>query len=453
MWPKLSNIDTTIESTINRYANDNLAASKLNAWVRVYSGVNDGLILESNTNFKIFSAAGEGGNSIYGNSQLSGTIGRKFGPGTVSTDAGRVLRPSPIITSLNSKEGQDQISRTCEFSITCFSMQQLETIQNYFMEPGYSVGVEWGWNTEASGLGLIATSGNIVNQIADTTLNNTALNSKRILTNGEYDVFLGFIVGSTVSSDGENFKVDVKLRGSPSLPTYFQSQNKITETANGIKVDADKSEDLYAESELTKEGATNSRDRRFKFMFNELPAQRQTKSVKNLLTKSVYQDFINFDKLDNRKIDQFMAAGLLGGDTIDIDVDGAAIEIEKEKLFSKNKYIRFGLAVDILNEIGAANKFPIGNKNVSFKININNCIIGSFPRMFSTKASKLIVPGFQPYFIRAYFLNGGSIYKKIRVYSNPWNLQLQLIFQLQKFLSFLFFMSQELLMQKELETD
>jgi hypothetical protein len=104
MWPTISNIDLKIANRIKSYANNNLAASGLNAWVRVFSGaVNDkgqpGLILESNTDFKIFSAAGE--KSIYGNSQLSGTIGTDWDGNAVVSDVGRVLRPSPIITTLN----------------------------------------------------------------------------------------------------------------------------------------------------------------------------------------------------------------------------------------------------------------------------------------------------------------------------------------------------------------
>lgn len=418
MWPTISNINPAISSKIKSYANDNLAASKLNAWVRVYSGANAGLILQSNTDFKIFTAAGEAGNSIYGNSQLSGTIGRTFDPsGAVVTGAGRALRPSPVITSMNSKEGQDQISRTCEFSITCFSLQQLEEIQTYFMEPGYSVGVEWGWNTSDSALGLVNTSGGIVNQIADVTLNNNELTAKRIKTIGEYDIFLGFIVGASVSSDGENFKVDVKLRGAPSLPTYLQSQNRITVSSSGqIKVDADKSKALYDEAETIKEGVENERDRRFKTMFNDLPSFRQTEGVKNLKDKYDRVDFINFDKVLQKKIDTFMQASgpefysVFQQDTIDVTIaEGASVEVEKEKLFSKNRYIRFGVAIDILNEIGAVDKYLIGDKPISFKFDIENSIIGAFPIMFSTKASKLIIPGFIPNFVQTYFLKSNEV--------------------------------------------
>jgi hypothetical protein len=425
MWPTISNIDLKIANRIKSYANDNLAASGLNAWVRVYSGANSGLILESNTDFKIFSAAGEA--SIYGNSNRSGTIGRTWDPNkSVVSDVGRVLRPSPIITTLNSKEGQDQISRTCDFSITCFSFEQLEIIQTYFMEPGYSVGVEWGWNTGESSKGLISTANadTILNGIADTTLNNGALSSKRAFTSGEYDVFLGFIIGSTVSNDGENFKVDVRLRGAPSLPTYLQSQNRITIQSSGINPDPDKSKANYPENELTSDGETEeeAKKRRFKYMFNELPAFRQTESVKKLIDKVKATDFINFDRVIQTKIDEFLASSATPTptdgtpvtgeteDTVRLDVKGVGtIDVSKEKIFSTNRYIRFGLAINILNEIGAIDKYQVGGKTISFKVDIDTSIIGAFPYMFSTKKSKLIIPGAVPNARSTYFLNSEEI--------------------------------------------
>ena len=428
MWPSISNIDANIANTIKGYANDNLAASKLNAWIRAYSGANAGLILESNTDFKLFAAAGEG-NAIYGNSDRSGIIGKTWGSGYVTSGVGRALRPSPIITSFNSKEGQDQISRTCDFSITCFSLEQLEIIQTYFMEPGYSVGVEWGWNTPNSARGLINTSAGqdgILNAIADTTLNNGALSSKRTSTNGEYDIFLGFIVGSTVSSDGENFKVDVKLRGAPALPTYLQSQNRIDVKSSGVQIDEKKVKQPYSDADVLKEGlagaSAESRklvaERRFKLMFNELPAFRQTNDVKTLLDTANMFDFINFDGVVSKKISEFietadnnsfLGTGLFGEATIDVDFEGGSLELEKEKLFSKNRYIAFSLAVDILNKMGVIDHYQVGDKKISFKIDINKSIIGAFPNMFSTKASKLIIPGFVPNFMYAYFLTPGLI--------------------------------------------
>jgi hypothetical protein len=420
MWPSISNIDANIEATIKGYANNNLAASQLNAWIRAYSGANDGLILESNTDFKLFAAAGEG-NAIYGSSDRSGIIGKNWDGGDVTSGVGRALRPSPVITTFNSKEGKDQISRTCDFSITCFSLEQLELMQTYFMEPGYSVALEWGWNTANSTRGLIDTSVQkygILNAIADVTLNNGALAGKRSGTNGEYDIFLGFIIGSTVSNDGENFKVDVKLRGAPSLPTYLQSHNRITTKSSGTTpgtptADGDKSKILYSDAELVTEGDTDiiAAERRFKAMFNALPAFRQTESVKSLIKSTTINDYINFDPVISKKIGEFankregILWGIFGAAEVEVQTAAGTVAVSKEKLFSNNKYIRFGLAVDILNKMGEVDVYVVGGKEVSFKIDINTTIIGAFPYMFSTKASKLAIPGKVPNFRESYFLN------------------------------------------------
>jgi hypothetical protein len=61
------------------------------------------------------------------------------------------------------------------------------------------------------------------------------------------------------------------------------------------------------------------------------------------------------------------------------------------------------LAINILNSIGTVNKYSIGNKKITFKIEIDNSIIGGFPYMFSTRADKLVIPGTLPDFLQ-YFL-------------------------------------------------
>ena len=111
MWPKLSNINKDIHDKITN--RNNLEASKLNCWVRLFSGVGDGLIMVSNPDTQLFAAAGEGG--IYGfagageEAGNSGTLGNKWGkieagkfkPGkSISAAGGRSLRPSPMVTSL-----------------------------------------------------------------------------------------------------------------------------------------------------------------------------------------------------------------------------------------------------------------------------------------------------------------------------------------------------------------
>jgi hypothetical protein len=412
MWPTISNIDSKIAKKIKSYPTNLLKASELNAWVRVFSGAEKGgykgLIMESNTNWKLFNAAGESGGSIYGNPQQSGTLGRDWEGKAVNVKEGRGLRPSPIITSLNSKEGKDQISRTCDFSITCFSLEQLEYMQSYFMEPGYSIGVEWGWNTRNGVSGLIPTGtvDGVLNGIADTTLNNGELSTKRLKTLGEYDIFLGFIVGSTISNDGENFKIDVRLRGAPSLPTYLQSHNGVKSDKVNVEIDVDKSEVGYSPMQLT--DTTSPAKRRFMYMFNELPAIRQTESVKKLIEDASLIDFVNFDKVVADSIDNFINEKSWFRKRGTVTLKDIPFEINREKLFSENKYIRFGFAMRILNTIGEFDDYKIGNKSISFKINVDSSIIGAFPNIFSTKADKLIIPGKIPDF-SVYYLTGENI--------------------------------------------
>ena len=138
MWPKLTNIQPNIANKIKSYS-DSMEASKLNAWIRVFSGAkvgnSNGLIMQSNVNRKLFRSVGQTTSTIYGDLQSSGVLGVDWGNRTVETGVGRILRPSPIITGFNVKEGQDQISRKATLELKAFSLEHMEKIQSFFLEP------------------------------------------------------------------------------------------------------------------------------------------------------------------------------------------------------------------------------------------------------------------------------------------------------------------------------
>ena len=426
MFPKLSNIEGNIEERIKQNASPSIA-SKLNAWIRVFSGAvvngQNGLLMQSNTNAKLFKAAGDTAASIYGNLQGSGVLGTDWNGKAVETGVGRILRPSPIVTGFTSKEGKDQISRSATLELKAFSLEQMEAIQSYFLEPGYSLYIEWGWNTEDGAKKITTIDGKkqaatIVSEIAQKSLNWNSLISTRHGSNGEFDCFLGFIVGGNVTNDGENFNINVNLRGAPSLPTYLQGYQGTAKTASGIIVNNNKVQQLYTTLQLEDETQSTGIKRRFAAMFNDLPAFRQTTEVKALETSVAINQFINFDKLISNNISE----GLNDTDVFnwenDEDVVISNVSISKEKLFSNERYIRMDLAVLILNTIGAVDKYVIGGKEISFKIDIENTVIGSFPYMFSTKADKLIIPGYIPDFKR-YYLQSNTV-KQMGGGSSGW---------------------------------
>ena len=414
MWPHLSNIEPKIAGNL-RSRIDTHKATSLNVWLRVFAGANNGLIISSNNNYPLFKAAGEGA-SIYGSPNSVGSIGTDWDGNPVGGGTDRGLRPSPGVVSFEVKEGKDQISKEATLEIKCFSLSQMETIQKYFLEPGYTICVEWGWNTPEGGLKMIDTSGKIAGILKQTTernLNYEKLHEIRMASGGDYDTFFGFIVGGSVSNDGEQFNVKINLRGAPGLPTYLQSHTHIQlQKVNGKIENVGNSTKLnpYGVSKLE---AANSdvKERRWANMFNLLPSHRQIQDVQNYNPSSVVEQFINLDKAiidaivtDSNggfwSFDRPLFSEKGSGSTINVK----GIEIPKEKLWSPHKYIRMDMAVEILNRNGALTSYLFGDKSVSVKIDISKSKIGAFPFMFSTKSSALIIPGDIPDF-RQYFWN------------------------------------------------
>jgi hypothetical protein len=554
MFPKLTNIDPIISASIK--SKDSIEASKLNCFVRIISGAGTGLIMTSNPDWKLFAAAGLTEPTFYGNSVGSGTIGidwfKRPVYASTSNNVGDIpFKPSPIVTAINVKEGKDQISRHCDIKITAYTLAQVEVLQTYIMEPGYSLFIEYGWNTDLGVGGLIPMNAKtIVDDAGKYSLDQDSLHAKRIGTQGDYDSFLGFIVGGTVTSNGDLFDINIKLRGAPGLPTYLQSHNNIEVIADG-KVSNKYSIPPFGVTELNLEAADQMAERRFKQMFNDLPKVRQTTFVRDLISNGEYftnLDFINFDpvievqisnfrdgrdasgvqlpadtpivptnanvsgkeiedaggfnpkKLEeiaekifqvqggieknatppavvdggfftidtlwedylqskskagdpitaeeiNEAIKKYLTVGKIernpwpqasytattytkkpiqpapaataavtasadktgGGNTAAIanvaaGVNATEIELAgglmlpKEKLFSKNKYVRFGKVVDILNANSSIQAYVVAGRQINTKLDIKDTPIGSFPGIYSCKPEALVIPGKIPDF-------------------------------------------------------
>jgi hypothetical protein len=184
----------------------------------------------------------------------------------------------------------------------------------------------------------------------------------------------------------------------------------------------------YPSSDAEDENA-KAVDRRFKAMFNELPTFRQTENVKKILEDGIgiepgkkkidTLDFINFDKVVSNSVNSFADPSFWKIDLkklfqnkkeVKVKSTGGDIPLEKDKLFSKNRYIRLELAVEILNRIGVIEAYQIGNsgESIDLRIDISNSVIGAFPKMFSTKADKLLIAGNLPEFSK-YFLNVNDV--------------------------------------------
>jgi hypothetical protein len=463
MWPQFTNIDSKIVEKIkkgNPNATGNfpeLEYSKKTVWIRAISGADSGCIMTSNANAKIFAAAGDVASNVlstYGYGDGSGAIGVDWDGKVIRAIDYHSGRPSPIITSLSVKEGKDQISRHCDLSITCYSIEQMELIQQYYMEPGYTLLIEYGFNTPEGVSKLLATGdGKLSARAGSNNLDQDKLHENRIESYGEYDSFMGFIVGGSTSMDDDKFIVNVKLRGAPGMPTWMQSQHIIKKYDIDNAVDSKKSVSnsaiatKFALSDLNMTDSTIAGyipERRFKYMFNNLPEQRRTHGVKRIkdgIEKSPKArkwdtfDCINMDPVINRIMTQFKtttttenqplggngpsgtgtvagfnaaAFGQKGGD-VSINTDTTEGEksnyqtaggytIPKEKIFSDKEFIKFERVVDILNQNEGLAAFKIGEKPVYITIDIENTVIGAFRGIYSTDSDKLLITGEIPNF-------------------------------------------------------
>lgn len=448
-YPGFETINSTIRKTITSRTPRTMPARSV--FIRAISGADDGLILESNPNRPNFTDVSpyssqtggtndknKGGESIYGNPKYtSGTIGTDWNGKIVNPSVGRVGRPNPVITHFFVKEGIDQISREATLTIVCYSPEQLDLVQTYFMEPGYSLFIEWGWNGTEGESALIRpdkdsktkhiNSSDILNAAYNRGLNNKdGLTNARINSKGNYDCYFGFITGGSIQSEADTFVVQVKMNGVPSLPTYLQSHNQIYKIdKNTGKAEANNGTQKYRRTEIDGIIAKNAKNeyevmqRRFKNMYNQLPPQKQTEEVKKLMDNCKSGWFLNLDAVDTEKIQSevdfsYMAVvesfftgqfrPITGWFRGDIEKYGdnlqtkEGFDIPKVTFLNSESYIKFNLAIDILNANGNLADYGVDGKPISVKFDINDTVLQSFPMIFSTKKDKLVIPGNIPAF-------------------------------------------------------
>lgn len=383
-FPNFSNIASHVTTEFERRKNNPLDISKLNCWVRIASGVGSGLVLVSNPNFRLFAAAGQDVSSIYGSTASSGTIGTTWGGSTVNaTGEQQVGLPKPNVTSFEVDEGSGTISRKASLTITAYTKAQLEQITKYFLEPGFTVFLEWGWNTPAG----VAVLGGLSATYATRVLKASTIAEDRKKTQGHYESYLGFITGGSIAFNGNAWEVSVNLTGYPELPAYLQITDNIKPTS-----------DTEVESDLKFRTIVNEADlgkKRFKEMFNALPSIRRTPEVQALLNDASVAsvvNFINFDETVAEKINDNSDGTQLFGFTLRRATTGGEKLATGTEIIGPEKFIRFGTLMKIINTFGSATGFKVGGETIQIQINTENTPISAFEKIFSTEKSKLIIP-------------------------------------------------------------
>ena len=383
LYPELKEVlESRVENTNKPLQQGGV--SGLAVWIRVMSAAGDGLILESIHKPESFEQR-------YGNNSKPGILGYNLAGNPVEV-SGRGFRPSPVITTFSIEETQQGALKNTNFTIRCFTIEQLNEISKYFLEPGFYVLAEWGWNVNDSYSQRVGSGGKI--EICDIVSYNNwkYLKEKRQNSKYQYDASLGIIAGGGVKfGDSETYDLEVKLTGQGQVAEYLQVQT------GGNKTNGEEGNNVPS-FEPEEVGKSKVGPALFKQMFNALPNPKKTDYIKELVNQAdlAYEgNFVNFDE----EVRDYLSSTLSKGATIR-NKSNDKLEIPTDSdFFSNERFIRFGLAIKIFNSyvVDLEEKKSSCPKVVTAPkiITTENTIIKAFPHMWSTDKSILYIPNTQ----------------------------------------------------------
>ena len=404
-YPKYSNLYPELREILDsRAENTNKpwlegGVSGLSTWIRIIStgksANNDGpggLVMQSIHNGG--SNSQERFENSYGNLDKPGILGYEMDMKTPVSVTGRGLRPSPVVTSFSVEERQAGALKITKFVIKCFTKEQTDEVAKYFLEPGFHVLLEWGWNVNDSFSQRVGNGGafDVCDVVAYS--NWAHIKEKRKDSKYQYDASLGIVSGGGVNfGEGETYDIEVQVSGTGQVAEYMQVQ-----TGGNRTNESDDNNPAPFEPE--KIGKSTPGSALFKQMFNALPEQKQTKNIrawvkgadKNGIEWAYPGNYVNFDE----NVRDYLQKTLTKGATIR-NKSGDKLAIPSDtNMFSNQRFIRFELAVAILNDyvvdLNQEDTDCPDVKSQLLTIDTSNTVIKGFPHMWSTDSSVLYIP-------------------------------------------------------------
>jgi hypothetical protein len=330
----------------------------------------------------------------------SGKYDSIFGGGNPSYDTTSEMkyRPNPIITDFSVDFASRGTLRMATLKIKCFTPEQLTEMQKYFMEPGISIMVQWGWNysiSKGKSIGPVAANAGNVNKY---NRNPDALYDIRSSNGGCYDNLVGIITGGESDISGEEFNISCKIT---TMGEILMNQSQ-----EGVQVDSAGSKPspvVYTGKELTAFEEAKDTQANYAYFFNQLPSEFRTDPVKQLVSKfNTRGEFINFNEsaLDEAKFEttKGMFNNTFSGNMVWQGKQMTATDSESP--ITNKKYLSFYSFIEILNQSRV--KFETGDSApIDFAIDIGTrdtpkIFISSFPGIFSTD-ERVFIPNSKCY--------------------------------------------------------
>jgi len=267
-FPFLKSLDAFIYNELKTRI-DPIKASQLVPWIQITSNLGGGYEIGSASYPDLF-----GTNGMY------------------HSDNATRFRPRPVISDFSVDFASRGTLRKATFKIKCFTVDDLSKLQEYFLEPGISCFIQWGWNKSLiSGKSILALEASAAN-VNTYNRNPQSLNEIRNANNGCYDNMVGIITGGESFINGEEYGVTVKVCSIGEI-LMGRSQESVTD-------DKEKTSSRPAFSSEEIEAYKSTPQLNYAYAFNTFPAEHRTNTIKGWITDKtkvdVTTDFIGFNE-------------------------------------------------------------------------------------------------------------------------------------------------------------
>jgi hypothetical protein len=288
--------------------------------------------------------------------------------------------PAPEIERINVSI-QKELYRRAEIEWVCFSKKQLEYMTPYFLVPGISCIMEWGWNHyNPVSLVDLADTG----QLKDYFNNPYPLYTENILkSRGNYDVIFGIITNFEWTADGNKFR----------CKTEITSKDRIY---SGLIVDSTAMDKSSAGDDA--EATNKPFDSLVQFVDKSLD---QFRNVLSQPPDSIDQlkDFCGHVRKYHPKniADEYLYGVFFGRDPRDMknkfqDKPDTGYDFDYQ---TKNSelWLNLGLVIEALNFHAGPLKATNGKE--MFRVDIDDVVIGAHPNMISSDGSVCLIPNWE----------------------------------------------------------
>ncbi len=272
---------------------------------------------------------------------------------------------------------QKELFRRATVEWVCFSKKQLEYMTPYFLVPGITCVLEWGWNNFNPSSLIRLDKEDELKRLND---NPYPLYTKNILqSKGNYDVLFGKITQFSWRADGNKFH----------CKTEITSQDRIyaglvldSNAVDQVKKDTQDDEDLKPLNTLSQFISKNLSQ--FKSVFT-------TKNPESIPDLSL---FIQYLQKQHPTTWQEYVYGVFYGRDLEQRSDNIVYDNKKEdfdrKASGDDLWLSLGLIMEVINFHAAA--LTSFNSNEMFRIDIEDCVIGGHPNLMSTNGEILLIP-------------------------------------------------------------